>query len=220
MPGYLVSRALGLSSYCLRHVQVACSSRCRPCSSHPLPSLFLIVKTLASRVSTVSSAPDSERAITFGSFSLLGIALQPRLLLTKLARWRGGSGAWLPLFPFSFSFGVVVTPRILEKELEWDFLSVCSSFRLRGCPASALAVAGNGCRVLQECLFFGTVILFPSETLSLLRSPVSFTMFRACLPLAPALRQVLEAMLAEGALESPSVLVLAFQSSLPRGEVV
>ena len=35
-----------------------------------------------------------------------------------------------------------------------------------------------------------------------------------CLPRAPALRQVLEAVLAEGALESPSILVLAFQSSL------
>ena len=39
--------------------------------------------------------------------------------------------------------------------------------------------------------------------------------FRVCLPWAPALRQVLfEAMLAEGALESPLVLVLAFHSSL------
>ena len=35
-----------------------------------------------------------------------------------------------------------------------------------------------------------------------------------CLPRALALRQVLVAMLAEGALESPSVLVLAFHSSL------
>ena len=35
-----------------------------------------------------------------------------------------------------------------------------------------------------------------------------------------ASRQVLEAMLAAGALESPSVLVLAFQSSLPSGGVV
>ena len=34
------------------------------------------------------------------------------------------------------------------------------------------------------------------------------------LPQAPALRQVLEAVLAEGALESPSILVLAFHSSL------
>ena len=44
--------------------------------------------------------------------------------------------------------------------------------------------------------------------------PGVVTTFRVCLPRAPALRQVLEAMLAEGALESPSVLVLAFQSSL------
>ena len=35
-----------------------------------------------------------------------------------------------------------------------------------------------------------------------------------CLPRALALRQVLEAMLAEGALESPSILVLAFHLSL------
>ena len=44
--------------------------------------------------------------------------------------------------------------------------------------------------------------------------PGVVTTFRVCLPRAPALRQVLEAMLAEGALESPSVLVLAFHSSL------
>ena len=41
-----------------------------------------------------------------------------------------------------------------------------------------------------------------------------------CWPLAPALRQVLVAMLAEGAVESPSVLVLAFHSSLSCGRVV
>ena len=44
--------------------------------------------------------------------------------------------------------------------------------------------------------------------------PGVVTTFRMCLPRAPALRQVPEAMLAEGALESPSVLVLAFHSSL------
>ena len=118
----------------------------------------------------MSSAPDSEQAITFGSFSLLSITLRPRLLLTKLARWRGGSRAWLP---FSFSFGVVSAPGILKKELEWNFSSGCSSFSLRGCPASALAVVGNGCRVLQACPFFGTGslflprLLFPSYPLML-----------------------------------------------------
>ena len=55
----------GLSSYCLRHVQVACCYCCRSCSSHPPPSLFFLAKTSASRVLTVSSAPASERAITF-----------------------------------------------------------------------------------------------------------------------------------------------------------
>ena len=74
-------------------------------------------------------------------------------------------GSLAPFFPFSFSFGVVGTPRMLERELEWDFPSGCCSFSLRGCPASALAVAGNGCRVLQACPFFGTVTLFLFETL-------------------------------------------------------
>ena len=105
MLGYLVSLALGLSSYCLRHIQVVCSYRCRSCSSHPLPSLFFLAKTSASMVLTVSSAPDSGRAITFGTFSLLSIALRPLLLLAKLARWSGGSGAWLPLFLFPFPLG-------------------------------------------------------------------------------------------------------------------
>ena len=41
----------------------------------------------------------------FGSFYLLGIALRPRLLLTKLARWRGGSEAWLPFSFFLFLWG-------------------------------------------------------------------------------------------------------------------
>ena len=53
---------------------------------------------------------------------------------------------------------------------------------------------------------------------SLFSSPLTLpgvvTTFRVCLPRAPALRQVLAAMLAEGALESPSVMVLTFHSSL------
>ena len=48
----------------------------------------------------------------------------------------------------------------------------------------------------------------------LLRYPVFVMTFPVCLPRAPALRQVLVAVLAEGALESPSVLVLAFHLSL------
>ena len=79
-----------------------------------------------------------------------------------------------------------------------------------------LAVAGNGCSLGgMSVLRDGYLVPFRDSSLPLLRSLVSFTMFRVCLPRAPALRQVLEAMLAEGALESPTVLVLAFQSSLP-----
>ena len=77
---------------------------------------------------------------------------------------------------------------MLKKELEWDFLSGCSSFSLRGCPASALAVAGNGCRVLQACPFFGTVTLFPSETLLFSSYAPRFRLRRsgcACLGLQP-----------------------------------
>ena len=50
------------------------SSRCPSCSSHPSPAWFSS-KTSASWVSTGASAPDSERAFAFGSFSLLGIQL-------------------------------------------------------------------------------------------------------------------------------------------------
>ena len=54
-------------------------------------------------------------------------------------------------------------------------------------------------------------MLVRDSSLPLLRYPVSLRRSGcACL----GLRQVLEAMLAEGALESPSVLVLAFHSSL------
>ena len=59
---------------------------------------------------------------------------------------------------------------------------------------------------------------FPCTCSRLFSSPLTLpgviTTFRVCLPRAPALQQVLEAMFAEGALESPSILVLAFHSSL------
>ena len=38
-------------------------------------------------------------------------------------------------------------------------------FQLEGLPCLRLAVAGNGCRVLQACPFFGAVTLFLFETL-------------------------------------------------------
>ena len=65
---------------------------------------------------------------------------------------------------------------------------ICSSGRLRG-------VCSN---------LFSSPLTLPGVVMT----------FPVCLPRAPALRQVLVAVLAEGALESPSVLVLAFHSSL------
>ena len=88
-------------------------------------------------------------------------------------------------------------------------------FQLWGCPASTVAVAGIRCSVWQARPFFRTVYLSLFKTLlfTYYASDVVTTL-RVCLPWAPALRQVLEAMLAEDALESPSILVLAFYSSL------
>ena len=103
----------------------------------------------------------------------------------------------------------------MDRELEGIFPSGCFLFQLWGCPASALAVAGKGGSVLRAHPFFGTV---PGACSRLFSSPLTLpgvvTTFRVCLPRAPALRQVLVAVLAEGALESASVLVLAFHSSL------
>ena len=61
---------------------------------------------------------------------------------------------------------------------------------------------------MQAHPFFGTVAWFSRLFSSPLTLPGVVTMFRVCLPRAPALRQVLVAVLAEGGLESPSVLVL------------
>ena len=95
-------------------------------------------------------------------------------------------------------------------------------FQLEGLPCLRTGGSGQwvrslaGMSVLRDCY----LVPFRDSSLPLLRSPVSFTTFRVYLPRAPALRQVHEAMLAEGALESSSVLVLALKSSLPSGEVV
>ena len=89
-------------------------------------------------------------------------------------------------------------------------------FQLWGCPASAVAVAGIRCRVWQASSVLRDSLLVPVQdsSLPLFRSPGVVTTLRVCLPRTPALRQLLEAMLAEGALESPSILFLAFHLSL------
>ena len=55
----------------------------------------------------------------------LWVVLSPS---TLVASWYGGNGACLPFFPFSFPFGVLVTPALMDRELEGIFPSGCSSF--------------------------------------------------------------------------------------------
>ena len=101
-----------------------------------------------------------------------------------------GAGEVLPigLFPLS-AFGVALPPlwRWQTREAE-SCGPIRSSVRLPGACSSLSSF---------PLTLPGVVMTFP-----------------VCLPRAPALRQVLVAMLAEGTLESPSVLVLAFHSSL------
>ena len=61
-------------SCCLRHVQVVAATAAPPVL-HTLRQPWFSSKTMASWVSTVASASDSERVFTFGLFSLLGIQL-------------------------------------------------------------------------------------------------------------------------------------------------
>ena len=139
--------------------------RCPSCSFYPAPAWFSS-ETSASWVLTVASAPDSERTFAFGR-SLCSVSGSTSSSL--MASWCGGLGACLPFFPFPFPFGVVVTPGLMDWELEGFFPSGCFLFQLWGCPVSALAVAGKGGSVWRAHPFFGTFswclfqsLLFPS----------------------------------------------------------
>ena len=115
---------------------------------------------------TVSSAPDSERRTPLGRSSCsVSIFRLVSFYPSGLLGWRLRSLS--PIFPLSFSFGVFVTPRSMDEELEWAFPSGCSFFQLWGCPASAVAVAGIRGRVWRARPFFGTVFLSLFETLLL-----------------------------------------------------
>ena len=101
-------------------------------------------------------------------------------------------------------------------ELESDFPSGCSSFSALGLPC--LRSSGGG-RLMQSLAgSFRSSGRFTCPCSRDFSFPITLpgvvTTLRVCLPRAPALRQVLEAMLAEDALESPLILVLAFHLSL------
>ena len=99
--------------------------------------------------------------------------------------------------------------------LEWAFLVGLFLFSAMGLPCLRSSGGRHWRRSLTSLSVLRDGFLVPvrDSFLTLLCSPVVTTL-RVCLPRALALRQVLEAVLAEGALESPSILVLAFHSSL------
>ena len=152
-------------------------------------------------------------AVRLWAFFLLGFHLAACFPYGWLVRQLGGLP---PIFSLTFSFGVVA-PWFLVGFLQrfsppggfllLFFLRV-SCLRSGGGGFGWLSLAGP-C-VLRD-VFPGACLLLSSSPLALhgvvSTSPV-------CLCRAPAFRQVRVAMLAEGSVESPSVLVLAFHSSL------
>ena len=70
-----------------------------------------------------------------------------------------------PVFPFSFSFGGLRHSEVNGWGAGMGLPIGVLLFQLWGCPASAVAVAGIGCRVLQARPFFGTVTLYLCKTL-------------------------------------------------------
>ena len=153
-------------------------------------------------------------AVRLWAFFLLGFHLAACFPYGWLVRQLGGLP---PIFSLTFSFGVVVAPWFLVGILQrfsppggflLQFFLRVSCLRSGGGGFGWLSLAGP-C-VLRD-VFPGACLLLSSSPLALhgvvSTSPV-------CLSRAPAFRQVRVAMLAEGSVESPSVLVLAFHSSL------
>ena len=116
----------------------------------------------------------------------------------------------------AFSFEVVVTSGLMGGELERFFPSGCFLFLLLRLPC--LRSGGGRTREAEPCGPIRSLGQLPGACSSLSSYPLTLPgvvmTFPVCLSRAPAFRQVRVAMLAEGSLESPSVLVLAFHSSL------
>ena len=146
--------------------------------------------------------------------------LPPRFPLgCLLPLWVASAAAWglASHFSLTFSFGVVVAPWFLVGILQrfsppggflLQFFLRVSCLRSGGGGFGWLSLAGP---CVPRDVFPGACLLLSSSPLALhgvvSTSPV-------CLSRAPAFRQVRVAMLAEGSVELPSVLVLAFPSSL------
>ena len=121
-----------------------------------------------------------------------------------------------PIFPLTFSFGVVVAPWFLVGVLQRFFppggfllqfveVGLPPLWRWRAWMAESSRPVHSSGRLPSACSSLSSSPLALHGVVS--TSPV-------CLSRAPAFRQVRVVMLAEGSVESPSVLVLAFHSSL------
>ena len=125
-------------------------------------------------------------------------------------------GSLPPIFSLTFSFGVVVAP--------WFLVGVLQRFSPPG--GFLLQFLGGGLPPLwrwrdwmaESSRPVRSSGRFPGACSNLSSSPLALhgvvLASPVCLSRAPAFRQVRVAMLAEGSVESPSVLVLAFHSSL------
>ena len=168
--------------------------------------------TAASRMLTVALALRAEWKFSFGRSSSSVSGLLPASLMDG---WCGSLGACLPFFPLPFPL------ESLSLHGSWSggcrgsshrVVSSCSFLRL-ACLRSGGGRLGwqslAGPYVLRDVCLVPVRVSSSPLTLRgvVLTSPV-------CLSRAPAFRQVRVAMLAEGSYESPSILVLAFHSSL------
>ena len=151
VPGYLVSLALAIASYCLRHLQDV-----------QLPLSLLFITPFASLVFLENFAVGGVDCVLAPDLSgeRLWVVLSARYPFsasspsTLVASRSGGSGDCLLLFPFPFPWSLRHS-KVNGWELEWAFPSGCSFFQLWGCPASALAgIRGS---VLRAHPFVGTV---------------------------------------------------------------
>ena len=151
--------------------------------------------------------------------SPLGV-LPPRFPLgCLLTLWVASAAAWglASHFSLAFSFGVVVAP--------WFLVGVFC----RGSPLRVVSSCGFLEGVLPPLWRWRVWMVessgpirssgrLPGACLLLSSSPLALhgvvSTSPVCLSRAPAFRQVRVALLAEGSVESPSVLVLAFHSSL------
>ena len=132
-----------------------------------------------------------------------------------MASWCGSLGACLPFVPFLFLWSSLSLQGLWTGSWRGSSHRVVSSLSF---GVALPLLCRWRAREAESCGPIRSSGRLPGAYSSLSSSPLSLPgvvmAFPVCLPRAPALRQGLVAMLAEGALESPSVLVLAFHSSL------